>query len=42
MPEFEEYRLALIASGYTPEMAQKIADGMKIFTTNITTTNEGK
>jgi hypothetical protein len=42
MREFEEYRLALIASGYTPEMAQKIVEGMYIFTTSITTTNEGK
>ena len=44
MDQYEEYRLSLIATGYTPEMAQKIADGMKLFIYNIKdiTTEEGK
>jgi hypothetical protein len=42
MSEFDDYRIALIESGYTPEMAQKIADGMKLFVNNVTTNQEGK
>jgi ABC-type uncharacterized transport system permease subunit len=45
MDQYEEYRLSLIATGYSPEMAQRIADGMKSFIANITSnipTEEGK
>jgi hypothetical protein len=36
-----EYLEALVASGYTPETAQKIAEGMDTFINNISQ-KEGK
>jgi hypothetical protein len=43
-PEYHqsfEYYLALIATGYTPDTAKKIVDGIQIFTDNVTKTGEG-